>query len=279
MLRAVRQPGAAAAERCVFVAVGCVPIVGVLPAGPRLLDALHGLLVGGVESACLRLSGGGFGPFGYVIPAVSTDGEHAAFYSSVFRPEGVTRLDAAAVTVGWRDGRAWFHCHGVWTEADGRRGCGHVLPEETVIASPVSVDGSGIVGGRFVVRADAETGFSLFVPEASGAAWPAGGRRGVALRLAPNQEIGVALAEVSRRTGFARATVRGGVGSIIGAKFVSAAAIDGFATELLVRDGVLRPEPALDVVIVDLEGRIGEGRLVAGENAVLMTFEAVLEEV
>ena len=40
-------------------------------------------------------------------------------------------LDEATVTLGRRaDGRPWLHSHVDWIEADGRRGCGHVLPEQ-----------------------------------------------------------------------------------------------------------------------------------------------------
>ena len=37
------------------------------------------------------LKGGALGPFAYVMPALSKDGDHAAFYSDTFRPAGITR--------------------------------------------------------------------------------------------------------------------------------------------------------------------------------------------
>ena len=66
------------------------------------------------------MRGGALGPFAYVMPALSKTGANAAFYSDTFRPSGVTRLKLGAMTLGERDGAPFFHCHGLWTEADGR---------------------------------------------------------------------------------------------------------------------------------------------------------------
>jgi predicted DNA-binding protein with PD1-like motif len=43
------------------------------------------------------------------------------------------------MTLGERDGAPFFHCHALWTEAGGRAGGGHILPEETVVAEPFAV--------------------------------------------------------------------------------------------------------------------------------------------
>ena len=277
------MPGPIAAERAVVVPVGSTAIDATLPAGCLLLDALAALLVSrGVESACVTLLGGAFGPFAYVIPALSPDAAHAAFYSETFRPAGRTQLDAAAVTVGFRAGRPFFHCHGRWTEADGRQGCGHVLPDDTVIAAPITVHGVGIIGARFEVVADPETGFGLFMPIASGTPLPPGAKPAVALRLAPNQDLVEALERAGAAEGFDRAVLHGGVGSIIGARFADGTEIASFATELLVRGCTVRcgeggPSTEIDIAIVDLHGNIGGGQLVAGDNPVLMTFEGLLE--
>jgi hypothetical protein len=275
-MRAIRQPGPASAARAVIVPVGTMPVDMVLPAGLRLLDALA-VLLDDAESACLTLTGGAFGPFAYVMPADSPDAAHAAYYSATHRPPGATALDIAAVTLGLRDGRPFFHCHALWQEAGGRQGCGHVLPDETFVHAPIHARGVAIVGARFAVTPDAETGFSLFMPEPTGTQPPEGGRPGVAIRLAPNQDLTTALESAGRGAGFARATVQGGVASLIGARFTDAPPLDGFATEMLVRSGIVGPETALDIAIVDLHGTIGTGRLAAGDNPVLMTFEGVLQ--
>lgn len=260
-----------------------MPIMATLPAGVLLLDALHALLGQDYDGACLTLTGGGLGPFAYVMPAKSPDADHVAFYSATSRPAGTTRLGEGAVTVGFRDGKPFFHCHALWTEADGHRGCGHVLPDETVIAAPIDVRGAGILGARFEVHPDRETGYGLLVPVPTGRTHPPGAGRGVALRLAPNQELTAALEQAGASAGFARARMAGGVGSTIGARFEAAPPITGYATELLVRHAAIRcdgagPATEIDIVVVDLDGAIGEGRLVASDNPVLITFEGLLLE-
>ncbi len=266
------------------VPVGAVTVEATLPAGGRLLDALAALLeTYGVESAALTLSGGGFGPFAYVIPGLSPDGQQVASYSGTHRPRGTVRLDVAAVTVGTRDRSPFFHCHALWTQADGTPGCGHVLPDDTVVAAPFAVRGAGIVGARFVVTPDPETGFSLFMPHATGTEPQPHARPALAVRLAPNQDLIGALEKAGRRAGFRRAVVQGGVASINEARFADAPPLRGFATELLVRRGAIRcvagagEATEVEVAIVDHTGAIGAGCLVAGDNPVLMTFEGVLE--
>ncbi len=279
--RTIRQPGAPLTERCTAVAVATGPITATLPAGMLLLDALHALLGQEYDGACLSLSGGALGPFAYVMPAKSPDADHAAFYSATFRPAGETRFGDGAATVGFRDGKPFFHCHAIWTEADGHRGCGHVLPEETVIAAPIEVRGAGIIGARFEVHPDCETGYSLLAPVPTGRAQPTDAARGLALRLAPNQDITAALEQAGAQAGFARAEMAGGVGSTIGVHFDAAPPITGYATELLVRHAAICCDRTgspteIDIAVVDLDGAIGEGRLVAADNPVLITFEGLL---
>jgi hypothetical protein len=56
-----------------------------------------------------------------------------------------------------------------------------------------------------------------------------------------------------------------------------------FATELAVRSGSIAPcadgmlEAELDIVLVDYLGGIAAGKLMRGDNPVLMTMELVLE--
>ena len=276
--RTIRQPGPPSATRIVAVPAGAVAVDTELPKGALLLDALADLVRRhGAESGCFALTGGAFGPFGYVIPALSPDATHAAFYSAPRRPPGATRLEAGAVTVGWRDGAPFFHCHALWIQADGTRGCGHVLPEETFVAAPIHVTGATLIGARFEATQDPETGFKLFVPCATGTRPPAHAAPGVALRLAPNQDLVRTLERAATEAGLGQARVRGGVASTIGARFTNAKPITGFATELLVTAGRIGPESSLDIAIVDLDGHIGKGRLAAGDNPVLMTFEGFLE--
>lgn len=279
-MRAIRQPGPAPAERAVCLPVRAITIEAELPAGTPLLAALAGLVAAhGADGACLALEGGAFSPFGYVMPALSPDAAHAAWYSAPFHPPGTTRWARGCVTLGVRDGAPFFHCHGIWTEADGRRRGGHVLPEATVIAAPIRAHGAAFLGARFAANPDPETGFTLFAPEPTA---PPRDPNALALRLRPNQDITAALEALARTAGFGAARLAGGVGSIIGARFADGSAVHPFVTEMFVADSQLRgtdattPPSRLAAGLVDLSGALAEGALVPGDNPVLMTLEAVL---
>ena len=276
-MRHIQQPGPAGPERIIAHPVRAQAVDVELPRGASLLTALHDLArAHGAEGGCLTLSGGALGPFAYVIPALAPDPSHAAYYSDTFRPASATRLDIASITVGFRDGAPFFHCHGFWTEADGRPGGGHMLPDETIIAAPIRAQGVLISGARFEALQDAETGFKLFTPVATTPP-RAGSANGIAIRLCPNQDITAALEAATAGAGFGAARLHGGVGSIIGARYDNAPPVDNFATEMLVRDGLIRPGATrLDVAMVDLTGHLSAGVLTPGDNPVLMTLEAVL---
>jgi len=68
------------------------------------------------------------------------------------------------MTLGLRDGAPFFHCHGLWTEADGRASGGHMLPDETIVAEPFAVEAFGLDGAMFTAEPDPETNFKLFGP-------------------------------------------------------------------------------------------------------------------
>jgi predicted DNA-binding protein with PD1-like motif len=285
-MRRIQQPGPVAAERIQWIEARGRAFSFTVEAGLPLLEAARrGFAAQGFACGTLNISGGALGPFAYVMPALSKTSDYAAFYSETFRPTGVTRLQLATTTFGTRDGVPFFHCHGLWREADGRENGGHMLPEETVVAEPFEVEAFGIDGAMFAAEADPETGFKLFGPVAAEASGVATTGRAFALRLRPNQDFAVSLETFCRDHGIARARIRGGVGSTIGARFDDGRAVDPFATELAINLGTIAPgangalEAALDIALVDYTGGIAEGRLVRGDNPVLMTMELVLEEV
>src|ERR1700681_1147910 len=283
-MRRIAQPGSPAPERIQWVEARGRAFSCTLKAGLPLLEAARrGFATEGFAGGVLNIKGGALGPFAYVMPALSKTGENAAFYSDTFRPAGITRLRMGAMTLGQRDGAPYFHCHALWTEADGRAGGGHILPEETVVAEPFAVDAFGLDGADFTAEPDPETRFKLFGPvpgAATGAATP---RRAYALRLRPNQDFAGALEAFCREQGIGHAKLHGGVGSIIGARFADGRIVEPFATELAVSSGVIASgvsgalEAELDIALVDYEGGIAEGRLLRGDNPVLMTMELVLE--
>jgi predicted DNA-binding protein with PD1-like motif len=283
-MRSIVQPGPPSPERIQWVEARCRAFAFTLEAGLPLLEAARrGFAAEGFAGGTLNIKGGALGPFAYVMPALSKTGENAAFYSDTFRPGGVTRLKMGAMTLGRRDGAAFFHCHALWTESDGRAGGGHILPEETVVAEPFAVEAFGIDGAAFTAEADLETNFKLFGPVVIAARGAETTGRAFALRLRPNQDFAGALETFCRERGIARAKLHGGVGSIIGARFAEGRRVVPFATELAVRSGAIASRAGgalaaeLDVALVDYMGGLAEGRLIRGDNPVLMTMELVLE--
>jgi predicted DNA-binding protein with PD1-like motif len=282
----IRQPGPPSAA----------PLVAVTGRGRRLrlrLDAGKPLLRAVVDAFAMEGFAGGtvcldglaLGPFAYCRPALSPDDSHAAFYSATLRPEGVTRVTAGAMTFGSRDGAPAFHAHATWVEADGGIAGGHLLPDGSVVAETVVLDGFGLDGAAFRVDPDAETGFSLFGPVPA----PSDPRRGAnevahALRLCPNRDFAGLLESFCHKRSIAHARIEGGVGSTIGALFEDGGEVTNFATEVHVSSGRIAPGAdglpvaELDVGLVDYTGALADGRLVRGDNPVLMTFELVLVE-
>ena len=283
-MRSIKQPGPPVAERIQWVEARGRAFSFTLEAGLPLLEAARrGFATQGFAGGTLNISSGTLGPFGYVMPALSKTGENAAFYSETFRPAGLTQLKLATLTLGVRDGSPFFHCHGLWREADGRISGGHMLPEETFVAEPFEVEAFGIDGAVFAAEADPETNFKLFGPIPSAATNANTTSRAFAMRLRPNQDFAGSLEAFCRDRGVARAKIRGGVGSTIGARFADGSVIEPFATELAITSGTIAPgaggalEATLDVALIDYTGGIGEGRLVRGDNPVLMTMELVVE--
>ena len=283
-MRSIQQPGRPAPARIQWAEARGRAFSFTLEAGVPLLEAARrGFATEGFAGGVLNIEGGALGPFAYVMPALSTTGENAAFYSDTFGPEGITRLRTGAMTLGQRDSAPFFHCHALWTEADGRAGGGHILPEETVVAEPFEVDAFGLDGAVFTAEPDAETNFKLFGPVPSAASRAQTTSRAYALRLRPNQDFAGALEAFCRERGISSAKLHGGVGSIIGARFADGRSVEPFATEMAVRAGAIvlgaegQPEATLDVALVDYTGGLAMGRLTRGDNPVLMTMELVLE--
>ena len=285
-MRSIVQPGAAAPERIQWVEARGRAFSFTLAAGMPLLEAARrGFAEAGFAGGVLSMRAGALGPFAYVMPALSKTGANAAFYSDTFRPAGITQLKLGAMTLGERDGAPFFHCHGLWTETDGHLHGGHILPEESIVAESFAVEAFGIDGAMFMAEPDGETNFKLFGPVARAVTDARAESRAFALRLRPNQDFAVALETFCRQNGILRARIHGGVGSTIGAHFTDGRTVVPFATELAMRAGTVAPgadgtlQATLDIALVDYLGGIAEGRLMRGDNPVLMTMELVLEVV
>lgn len=256
-----------------------------LKAGLQLVEATRlGFAQAGFASGTLNIGAMALGPLAYVMPALSKDGKNAAFYSDIFRPEGITRIECGALTFGLRDGAPFFHCHALWREASGKRNGGHLLPEEAVLAEDAVVQAFGIEGAGFEGNLDPEINFKVFGPVAAAKGQAKTERRAFAMRLHPNRCFHAALEDFAREKGLKSASVYGGVGSTIGALLEDGQEIENFATEVFItkggieRDGAGNPVATLDVGLVDYTGAMAQGRLTRGANPVLMTFELIVAE-
>jgi predicted DNA-binding protein with PD1-like motif len=282
-VRAIVQPGPPARERVQWVRSHGRPVAFDLAPGRLLLDAVREAFAGeGFASGVLRFGSGALEPLSYVMPALSPTPRHAAFYSGIHRPAGGGRIVMGALTFGMRSGAPFFHCHALWAEADGKLHGGHVLPDETRIGEALHVYGVGLSNAVFEPLPDPETNFSLMTPRPIGGAAGEGGRF-YALRLCPNQDLARSVETFCAAQGIGSAVLHGGVGSVIGARFVDGRAVEPFATEMAIGRGGIAVSPigeleaSIDVGLVDLTGAVAQGRLSRGDNPVLMTVEAVLE--
>ena len=164
-MRSIQHPGQPSPQRVAAQQVELESFSLELPAHMTLMQAvaqsMHGLEA---HCATFRMSGGGFEPFSYVMPALAKTSAHAVYFSDTYPVEGAVRLETASVTFGQRDGKPWLHSHAIWIEASGRRHCGHLLPDDIQVSHPIHAQGVAVRGATFTVCPDGETNFSLFMP-------------------------------------------------------------------------------------------------------------------
>lgn len=278
-MRTIRHPGSANAERSTTAPCTVETVRLSLQPGrsvnQSVADAFRDR---GAFSGFVRLRGAKISPMRYVIPAASPDDTHAAWYSETYAPDGVCIIEDAGLIVGSRDGEPFLHCHGSWLLPDGERRMGHLLPLDSALAEPVDADAWLVSGACFDVLDDDETNFRLFHAVEDSHARSSRGARAVLCTIRPNQDIVEAIEGICRDHGIANASVEG-IGSLVGARFENSPDMASYATEVLVKRGDVRDgRCSLDIALVGMEGEIGEGRLVAGVNAVCVTFELLVVE-
>jgi predicted DNA-binding protein with PD1-like motif len=276
-MRRLVQPGPAHPERIESFEGRSRRLEFSLEAGLTLNEALTGKLVAdGMKSAAIVFEGGALSPFNYVMPGPPTDDTHVAYFSAPRSPPGETVVEIANATFGWRDGEPFVHCHGAWIEEGTQRRGGHMLPHETTIARSTMARAWALPDVAIAADPDPETNFTLFHPVPTRAATE--GDRTIVARIRPNEDITTAIESIARRHQMSAAIVRGSLGSLIGARFADGGRVTDHATEVLVRSGHVHDGVAvLDMLVVDMQGLVHEGRLVRGDNPVCITFELVLE--
>ncbi len=290
-MRRIDHPGTPAQERIHSAICQGQLFETTLEPGHSLIDSMAiAMRRLGVSSAAMKLSGGAFDCFAYCMPALSKTSDHAVYFSETFRVQGQVSLETASVTYGVRDGKPWLHCHAVWREPDGRRHCGHLLPDQVQVVREISANGSAVHGAEFVVTPDAETNFSLFVPRItpshsaiSHAQTSVKASSSYIVRLSPNIDVCDALETFCAEKGISSAVIQGGVGSTVGAVFDDGRTVEPFVTELLIRSGEIRhdasgrPNARIEITMVDYKGTVSEGVLARGQNPVLVTFELLIQ--
>jgi predicted DNA-binding protein with PD1-like motif len=245
-----------------------------VPPGVSLLEGLTRPLVeAGFQSAILNFARAAVDPFRYVMPAHAPDPSHVAYFSAPRAPAGLTQIERASASFGFHFGEPFLHCHAAWIEPDGRRRGGHILNDETMLASEIEVDAWGFVKIRLATAGDEETNFTLF--QLSGESTP--GSNAVLARVRPNEDITHAAETIANTHGITDALILGSVGSLVGTRFADETEITGHATEVLITQGAIsRGIATLDIMSIDMEGRVHTGRLTRGENPVCITFDLLL---
>lgn len=274
----VQQPGPTGADYS-MATTEVVDLDFTLAAGVSLHDGLA------AEIARLGLSGGYFriveAPMQgvrYVIPGLSPDDKHVAWYSDIHIAPMPGFIQDAGINCGALKDGPFYHCHGITRGPDGDTAMGHLLPETCILSKAAHMKGLGFKQARFNRVSDAQTGFDLFIAQQ---ALPAPENpEAILLRIAPNIELEKPLIECCQNAGWTRAEVYG-VGSIIGAHFADGRIMESFATEFYVTKGTIdlsRPKPQahIEIAIVGLDGTHMEGLLKPDSNPVLITSEMIL---
>jgi len=257
-----------------------------LAAGVSLIDAVAAPLeAAGLKGAGVTFKNVRFKPFRYVLPAQSPDAEHVAYYSATHAPAEAIEIVGANLTYGRKDDAPFLHCHAMWRDRTGRMCGGHVLPFEALVSAPGQANAFGTEQVAMVSKFDPETNFTLFRPLAP-AEVPAQSNsepRCILARLKPNVDLIEGIEETCRRHNIRKATVRSGVGSIVGTEFEDGRIIHEHPTEILVLSGHIAPDhdgqPCADlsIAVIDTTGSIHEGKPMRGRNPVLICFELALE--
>lgn len=275
----IRHPGPAGSPR-IHVAPGRArDVVLRLPAGAPLMAAVAAEMDRlGCDSAVADLGGLRIGPYSYVGPDRSPDDKHAAWYSATHRGAAAT-LAAATAVIGTREGAWWLHCHAHWDAETTAPKAGHLLPDQVTIAEDAEIPALAFEGGRYNVVHDAETNFPFFRAQPTQSEpRPAAPPNAVIATIAPHEDLHAAIARIADRTGLKNARLMG-IGSLIGAEFSDAPAMDSPISEALILRGATwsaADGARLPMLCVDPAGDIFSGDLVPGGAPVCVTFEVIL---
>lgn len=261
---ALQHPGPIATERISAVPCRATRRRVKLSAGSTLLQAMIEAAEG--AGAWFDLTDVPTEILTFVRPAPSPDDSHVAWYSDETVLQRATIRQAGA-HLGRRDGKAFAHVHGLWTEENGTRHAGHLLAEKTVLAADHMVDAWMLEGAMLESAPDEETGFTLFHPSCT---HQVGTPNAVLGTIRPNELIEEGIAKCSEVAGLSVSTLKG-LGSLVGARLKGQSALNDIATEVL-----LVGPTAQHVTAVGFDGAPVSGELAPLINRVCVTFEVLL---
>ena len=258
------HPGPVAAE-----GIAAVPCIAVhqrvtLKAGLTLLQAMVDAV--GEVGAWFDLDNVSVEKLTFVRPAPAPDDRHVAWYSAQTVLTSAT-IKRAGSHLGRRDGAAFAHVHGLWADSNGSLHAGHLLAETTVLSTDHTVDVWVLEGALFDMKADAETGFTLFHPVSMGAVEHP---NATLATIRPNELLEEGLAKCSDATGLRFRTIKG-LGSLVRTKLEGQPILEDDAAEIL-----LTGDAGRGGISVGFEGPPIIGDLALGANRVCVTFEVLL---
>lgn len=272
-MRRCPQPGPPRARAWESAPCAATAVFVSLQAGANLLDAAgKWMLAEGCDGAMLRLTDVPVAALRYVLPDASSDPTFAAYYSPDHTLQGPGFIRSGQMTLGWRDGAPFAHCHGVFEDAAGHLACGHLRVESCVLGAGAVLTGHALCGATFEAQPCGETNFVLLTPVRRAQVQA----NAAIVKLSPNVEIGLALADAAAANSLGDVTVHG-LGSLVGAVFEDGRTLARIETEFFFDQARVSGDSAdLDITIVEAGGRRMSGRLRPRANAVLMTVEALL---
>ncbi|MCR9057181.1 MAG: hypothetical protein NXI02_07595 [Rhodobacteraceae bacterium] len=230
------------------------------------------------HSAVLDLSGLSLESFRYVMPDRAVDSRHAAWYSDTRSSEGA-RLKEAVAIVGRKEGDWFAHIHAFWNDG-GVGHLGHLLPDSLILKKSTEISGYGIKGAAFVAAPDPETEFTLFRVRGVEGSEEEIVPNALISTLAPFEDLTVSILKLSENLNTRSIEVLG-LGSLAGAAFEDAAPMKGLISEILLQPTCsvqADNKCTIPIRCVDLDGRLHQGKLQAGEAPTLVTCELLLIE-
>lgn len=275
----IEQPGAVGAAY-VTVPTRVDDFEFILLAGVSIADAVaQELATRHYAGAYLYFTKAAIKQAEYVIPDVTPDAEHVAWYSQMHRVAKGSQFECAGINCG--QGEPYYHCHAAVSDSASQKTTimGHFLLENSIFSQPVTIKAMGYKDAFFNRIADKQTGFNLLSPEVANEI-NAQQADALLLRIAPNVEVSQPIIEVCQKYGWQRASIHG-VGSLIGAHFADGRILNNFMTEFLITKGNVNlakhTAPCqIEIVIVSEQGEIMQGLLAQDANPVLITSEFII---